>query len=65
MPDIFPNNPSQNHAMIKQFLKKYDLKLTQKIEIEDYPWLQYALENLKKTPEAYQRYIKISTEYNG
>lgn len=63
MPDIFPKDADRNHAMIKHFLKKHDLTLTNKILISDYPWLRYALENLKKTPEAYQRYQDTSSAY--
>lgn len=63
LPDIFPNDEPRNHALINYFLQKHNLKLLRKINIPDYPWLQSALENLKKTPTAYQKYLEISARY--
>lgn len=61
---LLENSPGL-HNSVKEFLKRYDLKLVSMIDGDNCPWLSHAVENLKGTSGAYKKFMDYSRSYAG
>ena len=63
--NILFESPVGLQNTVTEFLKRYGLNLTNKLDIENCPWLKYAMDNLKEEPAAkvYKKFMNYSKSY--